>query len=39
MYFCVVRNSKIAPYTAIIEFPDEQINQFRNKIISSQHSN
>ena len=35
----MARDSKIAPETAIIEFPDEQINQLHNKMISSQLSN
>ena len=34
----MARDSKIIPQTAITEFPDEQINQLRNKIIPSQPS-
>ena len=36
--FGMMRDSKIAPKTAIIEFPDEQINKLHIKMISSQWS-
>ena len=37
--FVMGRDSKIAPKIAIFQFPDEQINQLHNKVISSQPSN
>ena len=33
------RDSKIAPFSAVIEFPDEDNNQLHNILISSQPSN
>ena len=38
-YFCMVRESKTAPLTVIIGFPDEQIDQRHKKMLSSQLSN